>query len=1586
LNGIQITSKRRQVRDISSAAHRDKKAPESVDGYQEDRNRKPGAYFLSYDGRAVMRNDRQGNPYTVIAAKNTPIILRPGIPPEDQSKERKRRTAKAKDPVLRRLSLLIHMKEKVHEILDLQEHYSDENIRDLPETPWAELQRELDSLRKAFNKEFGPIKEVSVSLSGHFDSEGNQSEIYRYKNLSKFIKDPDAKLVWTAEIYDPLSGAVKPGAIITHKRVVAPNAPPSSARDLKEAIEICEWEKDALDFDYIASLLGKPENIKDIEEEALTKELAFENPETRALESRGDYLSGNIRQKLKIAREEAERDPRYQINAEALEKVFPSTPDHIPAELGMHWIPQDIIIDFAKEELGLDNLKLAYVPQTHKWFLEADVGSVEKAERLYGNDLINSKDILLSLLNESQISMRQKKDRYGFEIEKKAQEALVRASRQRVKQAFSDWLWSDKDRAQKIQNAFNECFNARIRRSSKGGNRPLRGASLAYQLRDHQQEVAIRNLENGNTGIFHAAGSGKTLAGSYIAYEKKRRGQADKVAIIPLNAVLQQFEQEFTDFYPRARTYMANEADLDEDGRKLTAKQKLQKRGEEIRDGDWDAIFMSQSFLDRIKTKPQVEFQILLDEYHSYVELLQQPSILSIDKAKVHLEDRLKQSKTKILQFLYGAVDQQDDNDFEEDQEEANAIDLDQEWKALLGEKEPPQNAHDPFFAGLMPPLDTDALYFEDLGIDYLIIDESQNYKNLEIETSMQIFDKAGSARAKNLSLILHYLRQQKGKQDYLTMMSATPVSNSLMEIYPLLKYLDPEGLEMAGYQCADAWMAMHRKMEEAVEMEPKGGSYRIKERFSGIKNLGVLAHMASYTGDVVPDSELDLKKPEVLRETVELERSERLQIILDWLVHRGEKIENGEVSPSVDNILNVVTDGRMATLSPDLVWDRYLQAVERGEYDGPTDYDASAEYTKLHTAADQIASLYHENKTKGPEKLFRDENGEPLANQGILQSVFSDLGVPKGDQYSVFEHMRELLIERGIPAEEIEFIHDHDKPEKKLRLQERCNRGAVAVLMGTTEKSGTGLNVQKRMAAIHHLDVPWRPDGQIQRNARGDRQGNMNKAVKIYRYLIEKSFDVYSWQVVEPKHRGISMFMNALWSMKEPERSWFVSAEDVDLAGNLADEYTRLKAAAANDDTIYEFEDVKRKLLPLQEYKEAYLHEGHRNIFALKKLHDRLAPLQRELEEKQAVQAQKKVGEGLVLNEQLYMDISEASEQLSEYLRGLRDKLRTQESNSHEGDIGSIFGIPLRMQAEITVTKKEEDKKDYKYEFRIFVGDAKEPVILTQNDIKKTRKAGEDVSNNAEPLPEGYDEGVYVPGRGLIVDPKWSEELVSGRKSWELRKKLTHIRGPVAIIAKGTGTIVGTVNVLDSLGPLNKAEMLENIEKTAETQQEIEEDMKDGYVHAWVVDNAIKFDKPVPYKHPNGAQDWVILERQFPGGIIPEPDTNLTEVFEESGSAPQEIKQQRKAIKYDRDHVLEKLIYPLVNLEGDIKALEEEIAALQEECSVLRRKLNESFAHQKEMEELRARYDEIEAELLARDREEQMLTPMQMNRGVAPG
>ena len=984
-----------------------------------------------------------------------------------------------------RIKGMIAIRNSVRTLIELQtEDYPDSEIK-------AEQER-LNRLYDTFSGKYGLINSRA--------------------NTSAFSQDSSFSLLSALEIIGE-DGELERKADMFSKRTIKPHTPVTSVDTASEALAVSLGEKATIDMDYMMELSGKSEN--EIFEDL--KGVIFLNPlyeygnsyEPKYLMA-DEYLSGNVREKLKIAKNSAELYPEdYKVNVEALQKVQPKdlTASEISVRLGATWLPPDDVQEFIFHLLETPryaqwNIKVHFSPFTSEWNIEGksyDKGNV-RAYNTYGTSRINAYKIIEETLNLKDVRIFDYiEDDEGKKkaVLNKKETAIAQSKQEMIKQEFQDWIWSDPERRERLCKSYNEKFNSVRPREYDGSHIIFNGMNPEIELREHQKNAVAHILYGGNTLLAHAVGAGKTFEMVAAAQESKRLGLCNKSLFVVPNHLTEQWAAEYLQLYPAANILVATKKDFETKNRK--------KFCGRIATGDYDAVIIGHSQFEKIPMSIERQRAILEQQLE---EITGGIAELKRNRGENFSIKQLEKSKKSIRQKLDKLNDQTKKDD---------------------------------------------VVTFEELGVDRLFVDESHYYKNLYLYTKMRNVGGIAQTEAQkssDLFMKCRYLDEITGGRGTV-FATGTPISNSMVELYTIQRYLQYNTLVKNGLQHFDAWASTFGETITAVELTPEGTGYRAKTRFAKFYNLPELMAMFKEIADIKTADMLNLPVPEAKYHNIAVKPSEMQKEMVASLAERAEQVRGGGVDSSVDNMLKITNDGRKLALDQRMLNDML------------PDFEGS----KINACVDNIYRIWKEN-----------------ADKKSAQLVFCDLSTPKNDgTFSVYNDIRKKLIERGIPESEVKFIHEADTDMKKKELFQKTRKGEVRVLLGSTQKMGAGTNVQDKLIALHDVDCPWRPSDLEQRSGRIVRQVNENPQVDIYRYVTEQTFDAYLYQLVEGKQKFASQIMTS----KSPVRS----AEDID---ETALSYAEIKMLATGNPYIKEKMDLDIQVQKLKMLKSNFLSEKY--------------------------------------------------------------------------------------------------------------------------------------------------------------------------------------------------------------------------------------------------------------------------------------------------------------------------------------------------------------------------------------------------------
>ena len=963
---------------------------------------------------------------------------------------------------------------------------------DYPDSEIKQAQEKLNTLYDSFTKKYGLINSRA--------------------NTSAFSDDSSYALLSALEVINE-DGELERKADMFFKRTIKPHKPVTEVDTADEALAVSMGEKAAIDMEYMMELSGKSEEelFSDL------KGVIFLNPlyeygnsyEPKYLMA-DEYLSGNVREKLATAKRSATLYPEdYTVNVQALEKVQPKdlTASEISVRLGATWIPPEIFQQFMFEFLDTPryaqwNIKVHYSQFTGEWNIEGksyDRSNV-KAYSTYGTSRINAYKIIEETLNLKDVRIFDYiEDDEGKKkaVLNKKETAIAQAKQELIKQGFQDWIWDDPTRREKLTKMYNEKFNSIRPREYDGSHIVFNGMNPEIELREHQKNAVAHILYGGNTLLAHAVGAGKTFEMVAAAMESKRLGLCNKSLFVVPNHLTEQWAAEFLQLYPAANILVATKRDFETKNRK--------KFCGRIATGDYDAVIIGHSQFEKIP--------------------------MSIERQRAILEQQLEELTDGIMDLKRNRGE-----NFSIKQLEKSKKSVKQKLEKLND-----QSRKD------------DVVTFEELGVDRLFIDESHYYKNLYLYTKMRNVGGIAQTEAQkssDLFMKCRYLDELTGGRGTV-FATGTPISNSMVELYTIQRYLQYNTLVKNNLQHFDSWASTFGETVTAVELTPEGTGYRAKTRFAKFYNLPELMAMFKEVADIKTADMLELPVPEAHFHNVAVKPSEMQKEMVASLAERAEKVRGGGVDSSVDNMLKITNDGRKLALDQRMLNDML------------PDFEGS----KINACVDNIYRIWEET-----------------ADKKSAQLVFCDLSTPKNDgTFSVYNDIRKKLIERGVPESEIRFIHEADTDVKKKELFQKTRKGEVRVLLGSTQKMGAGTNVQDRLIALHDVDCPWRPSDLEQRSGRIIRQGNSNPDVDIYRYVTEQTFDAYLYQLVEGKQKFASQIMTS----KSPVRS----AEDID---ETALSYAEIKMLATGNPYIKEKMDLDIQVQKLKLLKSNFLSEKY--------------------------------------------------------------------------------------------------------------------------------------------------------------------------------------------------------------------------------------------------------------------------------------------------------------------------------------------------------------------------------------------------------
>lgn len=954
------------------------------------------------------------------------------------------------------------------------------------------------------------IKAQQAKLNALYDAFTRKYGLINFRgNAIAFDQDSSYFLLCSLEILDEDRNLKRKADLFT-KRTIRSHRPAEKVDTAVEALALSIGEKARVDMEYMSRLTGKDEEnlFSDL------KGVVFLNPNYKEGVNEkylpaDEYLSGNVRQKWAIAKAKAEQDPQYQINADALAQVQPTdlTASEISVRLGATWLDTAYVRQFIFETLGTPrsaqwSMKVHYSGITGEWRIEGkskDRGNV-KAISTYGTQRINAYEIIETTLNLKDVRIFDYQyDEEGRRIAvlNKKETAIAQSKQELIKDAFAEWIWKDPDRREAICKTYNILFNSNRPREYDGSHISFSGMNPEITLRKHQVNAIAHILYGGNTLLAHVVGAGKTFEMVAAAMESKRLGLCQKSLFVVPNHLTEQWATEFLQLYPAANILVATRKDFETKNRK--------KFCGRIATGDYDAVIIGHSQFEKIPMSVERQRTILEQQIDEIM--------MGISEAKREKAENFTiKQMMKTQKSLQAKIDKLND-----------------------------QSRKD------------DVVTFEELGVDRIFIDESHYFKNLFLYTKMRNVGGIAQTEAQkssDLFMKCRYLDEITGGRG-IVFATGTPISNSMVELYTIQRYLQMSALEEQGLQHFDAWAANYGETVTAIELSPEGTGYRAKTRFAKFYNLPELMSVFKNVADIQTADMLKLPVPEAHYHNIALKPSEYQKEIVASLAERAEKVRNRQVDSSVDNMLLITNDGRKLALDQRLVNPML-----------PSDPNSKA--------------------AKCAENVF--EIWQRTADQRSTQMIFCDLSTPKDDgTFSVYDDIRAKLLELGVPENEIAFIHNAKSEVQKKDLFGKVRSGQVRILLGSTQRMGAGTNCQQKLVALHHLDCPWRPSDLQQREGRIIRQGNENPEVDIYSYVTEGTFDAYLYQLVESKQKFISQIMTS----KSPVRS----AEDVD---EQALSYAEIKALASGNPMIKEKMDLDIEVSKLKLLKANHLSQKY--------------------------------------------------------------------------------------------------------------------------------------------------------------------------------------------------------------------------------------------------------------------------------------------------------------------------------------------------------------------------------------------------------
>ena len=1036
-----------------------------------------------------------------------------------------------------RVAGMVELRQIVNELIQQQ-------LNDFPDEDIKASQAKLNATYDAFTAKYGLINDK--------------------KNARLFDDDSSYYLLCSLENLDENKN-LKSKADMFTKRTIRPEHIVTSVDTPSEALAVSIGEHGKVDLPYMAELLGTPGEYGRITTElsgVIFKDPAADadDPET-GWQTADEYLSGNVRDKLRMAQLAAESRPEFKVNVEALTKAQPKDLEasEIDVRLGATWLDPSIVQQFMMEtfqppyRIRYNNaITIRYSPYTSEWRISnksaTGFGDIMATET-YGTRRANAYKILEDTLNlrDSRVYDTIVEDGKEKRVLNQNETTLAQQKQQAIKDAFAGWVWKDPQRRALLVKKYNELFNSTRPREYDGGHIHFVGMNPEINLREHQRNAIAHVLYGHNTLLAHEVGAGKTFEMAAAAMESKRLGLCQKSLFVVPNHLTEQWAAEFLHLYPNAKLLVTSKKDFEPGNRKTFCSR--------IATGDYDAVIIGHSQFEKIPLSAERQERLIQEQMDEIEE--------AIEEAKAQVGEHFT---VKQLEKLQG-TDRKDD-----------------------------------------------VVTFEQLGVDRLFVDESQNYKNLFLYTKVRNVAGLSTSEAQKSSDMFgkcRYLDEITGGRGVI-FATGTPISNSMTEMYTLMRYLQYNTLQQKGLTHFDAWASTFGETTTAIELAPEGTGYRARTRFAKFFNLPELMAMFKEAADIKTSDQLHLPVPDAKFETVVVKPSEIQQDMVQALSERAAEVHSGSVDPSVDNMLKITSDGRKIGLDQRL--------MNSALPDDPS--------SKLNACVNNVLRIWNDTK-----------------EQKLTQLIFCDMSTPKGDgSFNVYDDIRSKLLNAGVPEQEIEFIHNADTENKKAELFSKVRSGQVRVLLGSTAKMGAGTNVQTLLVAVHHLDVGWRPSDMTQRNGRIIRQGNQNKQVYVYNYVTESTFDAYLYQTLENKQKFISQIMTS----KSPMRS----CDDID---EQALSYAEIKALCAGDPRIREKMDLDVQVAKLKVLRGDFQNQKYRledkllKTFPeeIQKQKTRIAALQQDSQIAAAHPQDKESFCGMTIKGMVYDDKKAAGERL---------------------------------------------------------------------------------------------------------------------------------------------------------------------------------------------------------------------------------------------------------------------------------------------------------------------------------------------------
>ena len=987
-----------------------------------------------------------------------------------------------------RVAGMVELRQIVNELIDQQ-------LNDFPDEDIKASQAKLNYAYDAFTAKYGLINDK--------------------KNARLFDDDSSYYLLCSLENLDENKN-LKSKADMFTKRTIRPERIVTSVDTPSEALAVSIGEHGKVDLPYMADLLGTPGNYERITTElsgVIFKEPAADADDPEAgWQTADEYLSGNVRDKLRMAQLAAESHPEFKVNVDALEKAQPKDLEasEIDVRLGATWLDPSIVQQFMMEtfqppyRIRYNNaITVRYSPYTSEWRISnksaTGYGDIMATET-YGTRRANAYKILEDTLNlrDSRVYDTIEEDGKEKRVLNQNETTLAQQKQQAIKDAFAGWVWKDPQRRTLLVKKYNELFNSTRPREYDGSHIHFVGMNPEISLREHQRNAIAHVLYGHNTLLAHEVGAGKTFEMAAAAMESKRLGLCQKSLFVVPNHLTEQWASEFLHLYPNAKLLVTSRKDFEPGNRKTFCSR--------IATGDYDAIIIGHSQFEKIPLSAERQERLIQEQMDEIEEAIEEAKEQAGEHFTVKQLEKLRKTLKQKLEKLQ-AAERKDD-----------------------------------------------VVTFEQLGVDRLFVDESQAFKNLYLYTKMRNVAGLSTSEAQKSSDMFgkcRYLDEITGGRGVI-FATGTPLSNSMTEMYTLMRYLQYNTLQQKGLTHFDAWASTFGETTTAIELAPEGTGYRARTRFAKFFNLPELMAMFKEAADIKTSDQLNLPVPQAKFETVVVKPSEIQQDMVQALSERAAEVHSGSVDPSVDNMLKITSDGRKIGLDQRL--------MNSALPDDPN--------SKLNACVNNVLRIWNDTK-----------------EQKLTQLIFCDMSTPKGDgSFNVYDDIRTKLLNAGVPEQEIEFIHNADTENKKAELFSKVRSGQVRVLLGSTAKMGAGTNVQTLLVAVHHLDVGWRPSDMTQRNGRIIRQGNQNKQVYVYNYVTESTFDAYLYQTLENKQKFISQIMTS----KSPMRS----CDDID---EQSLSYAEVKALCAGDPRIREKMDLDVQVAKLKVLRGDFQNQKYR-------------------------------------------------------------------------------------------------------------------------------------------------------------------------------------------------------------------------------------------------------------------------------------------------------------------------------------------------------------------------------------------------------